>query len=371
MHRIARPDGAVVVAIPAKDECMCIGRCLAALAAQRDAPSPDIVLVLNNTTDGTAVTVRDMQARLPLRIHLHEVDLPPERAYAGWARKLAMDAAADLAGPGGVVLSTDADGYVAPDWIAANLRAIAAGADAVAGMAEIDPEDAALIPSVLHEDDARECGYAALLDELDALLDPNLHDPMPRHDQHSGASIAVTAEAYRRAGGIPPLPIGEDRGLFDALARIDARIRHAPDVVVTVSGRIEGRAVGGMADTIRRRLAQPDEMLDERLEFAEMAARRSDLRRRCRAAFRDGTDDGVLAGMLAVEPARLAVWLRLPAFGAMWDKVQAESPALIRRRVPVAALPLESTRAGLLIARARVHADATARVGAGTAAAAE
>ena len=39
-----------------------------------------------------------------------------------------------------------------------------------------------------------------------ALLDSVFHDPWPRHYQHFGASLAVTADAYRRAGGLPPVP---------------------------------------------------------------------------------------------------------------------------------------------------------------------
>jgi hypothetical protein len=136
------------------------------------------------------------------------------------------------------LLTTDADTVAPPGWVAANLAALR-GVDAVAGRAVIDPREAALIPRHLHELDAQECRYAALLDEIAALLAPEPHDPWPRHDEHSGASIAL------RASG--------------------ARIRHAPEVWVTVSGRLDGRAQGGMADTIRARIANPPIWLDDRL----------------------------------------------------------------------------------------------------------
>ena len=154
----------------------------------------------------------------------------------------------------------------AGNWLARNLDAIARGADAVAGQAEIEPEGAKLIPAHLHAIDARECAYAALLDEIRALLDPDPADPWPRHDEHSGASIAVTVEAYRRAGGMPDVSLAEDRAFIDRLRLVDARIRHERGVSVVVSARTVGRADGGMADTMRRRIAQPDEFLDERLE---------------------------------------------------------------------------------------------------------
>jgi hypothetical protein len=44
---------------------------------------------------------------------------------------------------------------------------------------------------------------------------------------------------------MPATPFGEDRAFFDALRRIDARIRHAPGARVVVSARIVGRAPGG------------------------------------------------------------------------------------------------------------------------------
>jgi hypothetical protein len=122
---------------------------------------------------------------------------------------LAFEAAARCVKSGGILLTADADACVYPNWIEANLAELRKGVDAVAGRIEIDPVDAALIPSKLHEDDARECAYAALLDEINARLDPNAFDLWPSHSEHSGASIAVTADAYRRAGGIPAVALGK------------------------------------------------------------------------------------------------------------------------------------------------------------------
>jgi len=45
-----------------------------------------------------------------------------------------------------------------------------------------------------------------LLAELEGWLDPDPADPLPRHHQHFGASLAVTVDAYRRAGGLPSMP---------------------------------------------------------------------------------------------------------------------------------------------------------------------
>jgi hypothetical protein len=223
----------IVVAVPIKDEEERIARCLRALCSQRDVPCYQILLLLNNRTDETATIVGEIARSAPVPVHPVEVSLPPELANAGHARQLALEAAAELVTLDGVLLTTDADACVDPNWIALIFEHCG-GVDAIAGRIEIDQVEAVLIPSRLHEDDARECAYADLLDQIDAAINPELSDPLPRHTEHSGASIAVTLATYRRAGGIPTVALGEDRAFFAALHHIDARIRHAPEVRVMV-----------------------------------------------------------------------------------------------------------------------------------------
>lgn len=340
----------IAVAIPVKDEADCIGACLNAVAGQVGARIDHVVLLLNNCRDGSAETAGRVRMPRGTTVHIVECDLEPEFANAGHARRLAMDEAARLLGPGDILMTTDADGLVEPDWVAASLAAFAQGADVVAGQAELHPADWSRIPMRLHEDDARECAYDALLDKIHARLDPDPFDPEPRHTQHSGASLAVRVDAFWRCGGVPRVASGEDRALVAALRAIDARIRHAPEVRVVVSGRIVGRASGGMADTIRRRLDRPDEFLDERLEPAVDCARRA----RARAGLRQ-----VRAGHL--DPALLAFDLglaRLDAFsasahrhfGQAWDALERETPVLRRSRVAVADLPAEMAHAQAILA---------------------
>ncbi len=352
----ARPDAApagqarpslsvpVLVAIPVKDEAERIGPCLRALAGQKGGAADAVILVVNNTRDGSASLVR-ARTRAALHAARHRARFParPRLRRAGSAHGDGARRRVGV-GPGrgqGVLLTTDADGQVAPDWIRQNLAHLAAGAEAVAGRAVLDPADAALIPARLHDDDARECAYAAVLDEIASLLDPDPWDPLPRHAEHSGASICVTLGAYRRAGGMPAAPLGEDRAFFAALRRVDARIRHAPDVQVAVSGRTQGRAPGGMADTIRRRLAQPDAWLDDALEPAEAAVRRARLRRTLRRV--PVTPD--IARTLRLPIEAVAAALDAPWFGEAWATLEASSPALARTRVAVADLPGEMARA--------------------------
>ncbi len=336
------------IGIPARDEADRIVACLEALDGQVGAQLDHIVLFVNNATDNTADLARTVELRPGTVLHVIERDLPPDQANAGHARRFAMGHAASLAGPDGILLTTDADGRVDPDWLAANLRAIADGAELVAGWVDLESTEWGMIPMKLHQDDARECAYDVLCDEIHARLDPDLADPIPRHTQHSGASLAMTAEAFARAGGVPAVPCGEDRALVAALRRVDAPIRHTLAVHVTVSGRTVGRSAGGMADTIRRRLTQPDAFLDDRLEPAADCAQRAWCRAELRRAYRDRTFDvGPLAVRLRLEPGAVALLLRSPHFGLAWDAVEAAAPALRRRRVAASGRPhADPDRAG-------------------------
>ena len=335
-----------------------------AIARQHSAQADSVCLLINNTRDRSATIARDLVPALPFRLEVREQTSPPKSAAAGHARRAAMEWAAELAGARGVLLCTDADGRVTPDWIARNLAHLDEGADAVAGRVELDPVDAAAIPDRLHEDDARECAYAAVLDEIAAHLDPDPWDPLPRHTEHSGASICVTVDAYRRAGGMPAVALGEDRAFFGALRRSDARIRHAPEVRVTVSGRIDGRAPGGMADTIRRRLLAPDLWLDDALEPAAAAVRRARLRWQTRQVFaRDACSGPMLRGLaldLGMREGAVATALRTGYFGEAWARIETSSPVLARVRVPVAQLEAEMAAAMSEVERLRSSAGGAA-----------
>ena len=331
----------IAVAIPVRNEEALIPACIEALGRQSCALVFDVVLLVNNTTDGSAEAARRAAAGVPLRLTILEREFPLAEQTAGHARRLAMQAAAELCGPRGILMCTDADGRVAPDWIAANLAQIRGGADAVAGRALLDPADAASIPAALHDADARECAYAAVLDRIAALMDPDPADPWPRHTEHSGASICVTWAAWDRAGGVPAVSIGEDRAFFRALNRMDARVRHASDVCVTVSGRIAGRAAGGMADTIRRRMEMADLFLDDALEPVLDRVRRLRLRGRVRQARVDARLLPDLAEELGISRDHLAAAAAAPTFGTAWETLERECPSLMQRPVPTARLEIE------------------------------
>jgi hypothetical protein len=155
----------------------------------------------------------------------------------------------------GVIASTDADTRVAPTWLAQTLNAVTYGADAVAGrILTCRTERAAAAPG-LRSRLFYIMLYCRLMEKIASYLDPDPDDPWPCHGQHFGASFAVTADAYQRAGGLQPLPCSEDVALVQALRRTGARIRHNPEVWVHTSLRTLSRTSGGMASWLRSQAA--------------------------------------------------------------------------------------------------------------------
>ncbi|MFT8719936.1 glycosyltransferase [Acetobacter sp.] len=255
-----------IVTIPVCNEEEHIIPCLLALAVQK--PLPDrVVLWINNTIDSTYDKALSLTDRLPFELKIVSVFYEPSVASAGIARRDAMAYAAKTASPDAILLTTDADGTVAKDWIENILAAfIRYPVEAVFGRALLLPKEYRKIPFHLHEDEKKEQAYGALLDQIRLLLNPEPHDPWPRHLEHSGASIAVTHQAWKKVGGIPLLPSGEDRQFYRALRQNGIPVRHAPEVKVYVSARLQGRAHGGMAETLARRLIAQDEYIDDAFE---------------------------------------------------------------------------------------------------------
>ncbi len=350
---------AVVVAIPVKDEEQRITACLASLAEQVEVEFSDIavLLLLNNTRDGTADTVRGLGALMPYALQMRTVELPEPYANAGWARRLAMEAAAEWVAPGGLILTTDADTVMDTDWIAANRREVEKGVDAVAGYVMADPMELMELPPEILERGRLEWEYQQLAAELVARADPDPCDPWPRHNQNCGASAAITAEAYRRIGGLPPHAVGEDRALFESLRRVDGRIRHSLDVQVVTSARTDGRALGGLSDAIRLR-GEPDHPCDEMLEVALVTLRRSLWRADMRRLWFENRSEIARedwAERLRISERALAKALERRHFGEAWADLEAASPRLARELVTGAGLKREIRRMRRLVQFARAH----------------
>jgi len=320
-----------VVAIAAGLDTPDIMPCLRALAAQQGRHVFEVVLLLDAAMDATAAQVREAAPKLSFALHVEQwaAGMPPAAA-----RRLAMDLAAMRAGKRGIVLTTRADCRVGADWVAANLAAIEAGADAVAGQVATDADDALGLPR-----EGAVLRLATMLDEITSRLDPDDADPWPRHPQNTGDSIALTAEMFRRAGGIPDMPFGETRAFLQALRRADARIRHCPHTRVTVS-------------------RQPETVFPDELESATATARRAILRRTVRAHWngcsRTLTD---VARSLALPEPSVCEALEAPTFGAAWQILEDHSPTLARRPTPVGSLDIEMRNATDVLYALNVRRD--------------
>ena len=242
-------DARFCVCVPARDEADRLPILLDALARQ-DVDGPiRVSILINNTVDDSVAAVARAQAAWGERLHLAVAchDLPPERAHAGTARRLAMEAGLARIDPDrGVLISTDADTRPPSDWISAMLRAIDAGLDIVGGRIVVD--DAEPLAADMDAMQVKLDRYWACVRAIEDDIDPCRWDPAPRHGDHTGASLAILAPLYRAAGGVPAIPAGEDRALVEAAVAAGGRLGHPMSVWTRVSARTIGRATGGMAD---------------------------------------------------------------------------------------------------------------------------
>jgi len=267
------PQCNICVIVPVRDEAETIESTLFALVHQvdfqgrpLDLNSYEVIVLANNCSDSSAAIARQFAAQYPrFVLHIVEIELPPAQAYIGRVRQLLMDEAyhrlIELGHNRGVIASTDGDTRVASNWIAATLAEIRKGADAVSGRLLTERDDRALLDVYTRACYLRAVGYGYLSVELEAYIDPDPFDRLPRHHQHGGASLAVTAEMYAIAGGMPSVRTPEDVAFYQALIQVGARFCHSSQVRVFTSMRRQGRTDNGMANQLSQwtNLGQQDQ----------------------------------------------------------------------------------------------------------------
>lgn len=258
------PECEICVIVPVRNESQLLKKCLLSLANQTDFQGQpldlnryEIILLANNCIDDSVAIAQRFSDQHPnLRLHIIEQLLPPSEAYIGRVRQILMDEAyhrlaslslAGLTGKRGVIASTDSDSIVSHSWIAATLLEISRGADAVGGRVIADTTSCKALDPKVRMRYLLGDRYHQLIAELESYLDPNPNDCWPRHAQHYGASLAVTAQMYYQAGGMPNVRTPEDVAFYQALLRVGAQFRHSPLVEVTTSARQTVRTVGGFA----------------------------------------------------------------------------------------------------------------------------
>ncbi len=229
-----------IVVIPARDEEQTIAGCLLALAVQTiGVESFETIVVLDACRDRTGELIVRLAAEHGLR--LATLDGPGEGS--GVARRLGMEAAAErllaLGAGDALIASTDADSRPAPDWLERQLAYVRDGARAVAGLIELDPAEGAILPRAVRSRRDR--------DAASRLAQVRQRDPAAEHHHFAGASIGITAAAYRAVGGLEPVSALEDAAFAGRLEQHRVPILRAGDVRVRTSARSQGRVAHGLS----------------------------------------------------------------------------------------------------------------------------
>jgi glycosyltransferase involved in cell wall biosynthesis len=229
---MSRPNTqwSVGVIIPAQNEEATIEACIGSVLTSLAAVGVDhwIVVVADLCVDGTV-------ERACRALGTAGEVLETKTSSAGAARRAGVARLLEhweKRDPSHIWLAnTDADTQVSQDWIAVQLRFADEGITAVAGIVQLD---------------AGGCEAAHTV-----YRDTYLTTAEGTHSHVHGANLSVRADAYKDVGGWSNLALAEDHCLWARLRRKGWRVSSPVSSVVTTSARLEGRAKGGFADTLR------------------------------------------------------------------------------------------------------------------------
>jgi cellulose synthase/poly-beta-1,6-N-acetylglucosamine synthase-like glycosyltransferase len=228
----------VGVVVPARDEEGSIEGCVRAIreswaAASTRISQAWIVVVADSCSDRTA-------ARASAAIGSHGRVVECQAQSPGIARRLGTEAVLERFHGTRIndiwIANTDADSSPHPDWIGQQLCLADQGYCGVAGIVEVD----SVTGLESHE--------------AVALLDDYVINEDGSHPHVHGANLGLRADAYLDAGGWSSLALAEDHCLWKRVRARQWRVISSTASIVTTSGRLVGRAVGGFADGLRRRL---------------------------------------------------------------------------------------------------------------------
>ena len=280
-----------------------------------------------------------------------------------------MDAAADLVADAdrpGVILTTDADGRVGRRWLAANLAAVAARCRSGGRLCAGRPRRACATAGE-HSSDAvgwraatngcwRNCRQGSISNRTTR----GRAIGSPRAPAWPSPSTPTAGRA-----GCAPIPTGEDRALAEQVTDAGGRVRHSLAAQVAVSCRLDGRAAGGMAATIRQRALDPGPGLRPGLGAGPgLAAARALARPPCVACTGRHPPSPFehWAALLQLTAAAARQGHGSEHFGAAWAVLEQASPVLAYRPLSPRELPgqiavaerlLADLRRAILAARSR------------------
>lgn len=345
IHEADTGDPRVVISICARDEAVEIGATLDAVTTAIAAdPAACAVLLVNNSSDDTRRIASSHLLARRGALFVREVTLLPDVAHAGGARRAAGIWAREVAGPEGLILFTDADSRPAPDWVQA-MRAGLAEADVVCGRVLLPDDAFAGRPPEVESRMAVEGEYLALTRRYLDLIDPDPLNPEPHHNCRSGCNMGMTAQAWDAIGGVPAIPVSEDRATVAAAEAAGLRVRLLDGPAVLTSARRVGRAPGGMADALAMQDADPDPRLDEQCMAPETLRRRAEVHARLRA-------EGVGA-WLAAHGVSVDMIVSLAGFpaGRAWQRLE-NLDSLTPQRLTTSTARAELPRLRALVAEA-------------------
>ncbi len=335
----------VSVVVPVRNEAEYLFKTLENLANQIDlngkpfaVKSFEILLLINNCDDDSLAVASNFQRNYPaLNLHIKEIRLAAERANIGFVRRLLMNEAARRLNSnqrgGGIILTTDSDTRVAPDWIAQNLREIENGADAVGGRILLDDFELGKMDAAARRIHLLDEKYRLLAAEFEWFLDELPSADFPRHHQHFNASFAVTTAAFERTGGVPEVEFLEDVAFHQSLLRNDARIRYSPNVRVFTSARTCGRAALGLSTQLREWKLMGENgdvyLVESAQAIEKRLLQRKEIRRLQRKFIAGNSIDANeikrVAGFLNVSADWLTEKLsRAATFGILMEKISGE-----------------------------------------------
>jgi cellulose synthase/poly-beta-1,6-N-acetylglucosamine synthase-like glycosyltransferase len=230
-------DWLIGVVVPARDEEGTIENCITAirtaLARNEEFRASWIVVVADSCTDQTVSRARAAMGGAG------EVVECSARS-AGGARRCGAEALLRKAMTYRCsrvwIANTDADSEPTADWIHQQLVFAEQGIVGVAGIVRVR-SIAGLHP-----------------DEIPQLLSDYATNTDGTHSHVHGANLGIRADAYLAVGGWSTLALAEDHCLWSRLRASGWRTVSSTRSVVITSGRVAGRATGGFADGLRRRL---------------------------------------------------------------------------------------------------------------------
>jgi glycosyltransferase involved in cell wall biosynthesis len=210
----------LAIIIPAHNEAAHIGAsvaaaCRAAVCHPLSGEPARVIVVLDSCTDQTG------EIALALGAQVTSIDARNVGRARAHGAALALELGARW------LAFTDADTTVAEDWL---VRQLDCHADAVCGVIGVHDWSP-------HMHAVRE-HFGRTYTDADG------------HRHIHGANLGVSAQAYVRAGGFPPLESSEDVALVEALMASGAKIEWSAMPRVVTSARVDFRAQKGFGATL-------------------------------------------------------------------------------------------------------------------------